>query len=129
MGRAFVDDDALRRIDRPFPRRALQDPPGIRVAGLPAGADAVRREIDVLGVILAVERRCHEAYDVHRRAAAPGRELAHVLALARAFRQLLRELADDVPQMMDLLLPRDVAAGAARELDVLLPAHDLPQRL
>src|SRR5260370_4041706 len=30
---------------------------------------------------------------------------------------------------MNLLLPRDVAAGAARELDVLVPAEYLPDRL
>ena len=41
----------------------------------------------------------------------------------------LRQLADDVAQVVDLLLPRDVAVGAARELDVLLPPHHLPDRL
>src|SRR2546425_3272161 len=33
-----------------------------------------------------------------------------------------------MPQMMNLLLPRDVALGSTRVLDVLLPAHHLPQR-
>ena len=42
---------------------------------------------------------------------------------------MLGDLADDVTQMVDLLLPGNVALGAARVLNVLLPAHDLPQRV
>src|SRR3989442_15702066 len=41
----------------------------------------------------------------------------------------MRELADDVAQAVDLLVARDVAVGAARVLDVLLPAEHVPDRL
>lgn len=42
---------------------------------------------------------------------------------------MLHQFADHMAQAVDLLLPRDVAAGTAGELDVLLPAHHLPDRL
>jgi hypothetical protein len=41
----------------------------------------------------------------------------------------LDQLADDMAQAVDLLLARNVAVGAAGELDVLLPAHHLPDRI
>src|SRR6267143_4319456 len=43
--------------------------------------------------------------------------------------QVMRELADDVAQAVDLLVASDVAVGAARVLDVLLPAEHVPDRL
>lgn len=42
---------------------------------------------------------------------------------------MLHQFADHMAQAVDLLLPRDVAAGTAGELDVFLPAHHLPDRL
>ena len=39
------------------------------------------------------------------------------------------QLADDMTQAVDLLLARDVAVGAAGELDVLLAPHHVPDRL
>ena len=42
---------------------------------------------------------------------------------------MLCQLADDMAQVMNLLLPRDMALGATRILNVLLPARHLPQRL
>ena len=44
-----------------------------------------------------------------------------------SFRRLcFHEFPDDVPQAVDLVLPRDVALGAACVLDVFLPAQHLP---
>ena len=66
------------------PRRALDHPPRVRVARLPARADAGRREVDVLRMILAVELRGNQPRDVHRRAAAPRRELLRLRRVARS---------------------------------------------
>ena len=54
--RIVVNDDAVDRFDRRTPRRSIEHPLRVLVAGLPASADAGGREINVLRVILAVER-------------------------------------------------------------------------
>src|SRR5437899_3143251 len=110
----IVDHYAVRRIDRRAPRRTLDHPPGIGVALAPPFTDPGRREVDVLRMILAVELRGNQARDVHGRSAPPRRELLRFRRVAGLLRQLLRELADDVAQMVDLLLPRDMACRPAR---------------
>src|SRR5258708_22234513 len=125
----MVDDDTFDRVDPRVPRRALDHVPRRRVAGLPAGPDAGCGEIDVLRLILAVESRRDQPQNVHRRPAAPRGELAHLRRVASLFRHLLGDLADDVAQMVDLLLPGDVALGAARLLYVSVSGHDLPHPL
>ena len=57
------------------------------------------------------------------------RHLAHKFGFAFAFRQTHSELGDDTPQVVNLLLPPNVTDGAARILDVLVTAQDLPDRL
>src|SRR5437868_3537130 len=49
--RIVVDDHALDRIDRGAPWRGSEHPLRVHVTGLPACADARRREVDVFGVI------------------------------------------------------------------------------
>src|SRR5688572_33400372 len=95
--------------------------------GLAAKADARGAEVQVLGEVLALERRREQAHHVHGGGAAPrGERLAFVLFIDW---KMAGELADHMPQMVNLLLARDVAVGAARVLDVLLARHDLPERL
>src|SRR5438876_1450396 len=124
-----VNNDALDRIDCRVPGLALQDASRCFVSRFPARANTCRSEVDVLGVVLAVEPGSHEPHDVHGGAAPPGRELAHFVGASRAFRHVLGKLADDVTQMMDLLLAGDVALGATCVLNVLVPSHHLPERL
>ena len=127
LRRVFVDDHALGRIDRPAPRRALEHPLRVGIAGLPAGADPARREVDVLGVVLAVDARrerratCIVVPQPQDASSFTSRSLVPLAAASS-------QLADHMAQAVDLLLPRDVAAGAAGELDVLLAAHHLPDR-
>src|SRR5260221_2890934 len=122
----FVDQRALQRIDVADPGLLGDDPLGMLVARLPAAADAGAREIDVLGVVLAVEPRRQQAHEMHRGGAAVAQEFAHFRIGALLVGEPIAKLADDVAQAMDLLLPHDVAFAAARVLDVLLPAEHLP---
>src|SRR5215472_17505710 len=124
-----VFDDALDRVRWHGPRRALEHPHRVGIAGVAADADAARREVDVLGVVLALHARREQVGDVHLGTAPPGRELLDFAVGLLGRRQLLGQLADDVAQTMDLLLASDVAVGAARVLDVLLARHHFPDRL
>src|SRR5438552_156135 len=125
----LVDDYALGRIDRLHPGSTIEHLTGVGIARLPTHAYAFGRKVDVLGVVLAVEVRCVQSRHVHGRTAAPAGQLAHCGRLARGLGHALGEFPDDVPQVVDLLLARDVALGAAGILDVLGPPHDLPDRL
>src|SRR5690242_17161442 len=98
------------------------------ITRLPASANSAWREIDILGVIFAVDLRRNQTRDMHRRFAAPRREFPDGGRVAVLLRYVLRDFEDDVAQMMDLLLPGDVAFRAARILDVFLPTHHFPQR-
>jgi hypothetical protein len=53
----LVDQDAAQRVDVAVPGLLLDRAPDIVVAGLPAPADAIGAEVDVLGVVLAIEPR------------------------------------------------------------------------
>src|SRR5689334_104736 len=112
--RIVVNDHAFDRIDRRAPRRGGEHAFRVLVARFPPRGDARGGEVDVLRVVLAVELRRDQAHDVHRRAAAPRRELLRLRTRAHVVGQPLRELADHVAQVMDLLLACDVAARAAR---------------
>ena len=105
LPRILVDQDAVGRR-RPA-RSTARDRACASYRRSPAcqrSADALRREVDVLRVVLAVELRRHQPRDVHRRAAAPRRELAHFRRAPHVLGQLVRELADHVTQVVDLLL-------------------------
>src|SRR5262245_23863064 len=96
MHGGLMDDHALGRVDRTLPWRALEYPLRVGVTGLPPRADAVCGEVDVFRVVLAVDRRRHEAHDMHCRTASPRRELAHFVRVASALRNPPGQLADDV---------------------------------
>ena len=66
---------------------------------------------------------------MHRGFASPRGEPAHGRRRAFGFRHVPGQLADHVAQPVNLLLARDVAVGAARVLDVLLPLRHLPDAL
>src|SRR5436190_10608872 len=117
----------LRVYGRP-PGCTFEHPLRILVTCLPPCTDARGREVDVLGVVLGVELRRDKSRDVHRRTAAPGGEFPGMWGIAETGRKLLRKLSDNVAQVVDLLLARDMALGPARELDVLLSSHHLPHR-
>ena len=112
-----------------FPRRLREHLARIDQSGFAPGADAGRREVDVLGVVLAASRGASRRTTCIVVLAAPRGEFLHVGGVAPRRRQLLRQFADDMAQPVDLLLARDVAVVAAGVLDVLLPAADLPDRL
>src|SRR3954463_3733651 len=125
----LVHHDAFHGIDRIVPRRALEHAPRVVDPGLPARPDAVGREVEVLEVVLARERRREEPHHMHHGGAAPGGELFALLGFFRIRRKVPRQLANHVAHAVDLLLTRDMAVGAARVVDVLLPSQNLPHRL
>ena len=88
--------------------------------------DAVGAEVDVLGMILALEARREQPDQMHRAAAAIGRELGDHRIAHCLLRQARGQLAHHVPEAMQLLLARHVAEAAAGILDILVPRHDLP---
>src|SRR3989454_10765203 len=127
--RVLMDDHAFHRVDRLLPWPAREHLLRVGVAGLAARGDAGGREVDVLGVVVALQLGGEEAHDVHRGAAAVAGMALEVGMAALLLGQVMRELADDVAQAVDLHVARDVAVGAARVLDVLLAAEHVPDRL
>lgn len=123
--RHAVHKDALQRIDLalpgPFRQRLLTQ----FEARFHAQTNAAGREIDVLGLILIGQVGGHQTHDVHHSAASPGTQR---LGMGVA-RQLPGELADDVAQMVQLLLPFDVRLCPAGKLDVFQAALDVPDAL
>src|SRR6266550_985532 len=80
--RVVVDDHALDGVDRRTPRSGFQHPFGVGVAGLPTRANTRWREVDVFGVVLAVDLRRNQTDDMHRRLASPRRKLLDLRRLA-----------------------------------------------
>src|SRR4051794_36830485 len=69
----FVQNDAGERIELTDPRRATQYLPCVGIPSVPALPDAGRTEIDVLGVVFAIELRSQQPDHVHlRRTAVTG---------------------------------------------------------
>src|SRR5262245_30740993 len=66
----LVQDHAFERITVVLPRLSLNGAHRIGVTCLPALADAVRAEVDVLGMVLIAEPRREQLHDVHARQAA-----------------------------------------------------------
>ena len=97
----------------------VSDASSADVARVAPHADAVRAEVDVLGVVLAFEPRRQQAHDMHLRAAAIACELAHLRAVAHILGKPLDQLADDVAHPVRLLLARDMACDAAGILNLL----------
>src|SRR4051794_29455074 len=81
-GSGLVQDEALDWVEVARPGLELEHPASVRVAGFAAPADTVGAEVDVLGVVLAFERRCQQADHVHAGQAAEAGKLLHVGFLA-----------------------------------------------
>jgi hypothetical protein len=105
--------EALDGIDLSFPRGVHEHSARIAIAGRPSRADAFAAEVDILGVVLSFERRGEEPDNIYARQASMTRHFAHEVGLTFAVRQTHGELGDDTPQAVNLLLPPDVADGAA----------------
>src|SRR4051812_50226781 len=68
----FVENEALQRIDVAGPRRLGEDALGVRVTRVPACTNAGWAEVDVLGMVLALQRRCPQADHPHAGPATKG---------------------------------------------------------
>src|SRR5436190_15868619 len=73
--RRLMQDHAFERIELALPCSTRERAPGRLIAGVPTHADAGRTEIDILGVIFAIELRRQQADYVHLCGAAEAREL------------------------------------------------------
>src|SRR6516162_6712913 len=122
----LVDDDAGQRVDVALPRLFGDDPPRLLVTGPPTGGDAGPREIDILGMILAVQPRRQQPYEVHRRVTTVRGPFPHRRIIACPRGEPHAELANDVAEPVDLLLPGDIAFAAPGVFNVLWPAKNLP---
>src|SRR5471032_1136807 len=73
----LMHDDPQRGIERPRPRGRLDAPPRRFKTSLPARRNALRREIEVLELVLARQGRRQQRNDLHDRAAAAGQQFTH----------------------------------------------------
>ncbi len=120
QGHRVVDHHAVRRIDPRRPRRALHHPLRVGVSRLPAGADAGRREIDVLRMILALELRGNQPRD------APPRNplTSRVTPISRAMRFTVATY--NIHKGFTQLKPADGDPRAARAAARALRRHPVP---
>ena len=96
-------------IELALPRRLGDQAARIGIAGFPPRADAGWTEVDILRVILAIDRRRQQANHVHAREAAIPCQVLHFSMLCRnCFRHALHQFGYDMSQPMQLLLPHDV---------------------
>ena len=121
-----MEDDAFYRVEITLPGCALECLHGGLISRVPAGADSIRGEVDVLGVVLVINARHQEADNMHLRDAAVAGQLAHHLAISLFGRYLLHQLADDMAQAVALLLTGDMAGDPTRILNVFLPVKNFP---
>src|SRR3954451_3739609 len=98
------------------------------ITGLPTLHDARTAEINILGVVLALELRGEQSHHMHPGRATVARPLAHRLAVAFGLGQPRGELVDDMAQLMGLLLARNVTRDPTGVLHVLMPVEDFRHR-
>lgn len=102
---------------------------GVLVAGLPAVMDSGRRKINVARVVFVIKTRRIELDDVHDRAATIAREFFDYWCIALVLGQPLHQLSNNMAQMMNLLLTRDVTKCPTGVLNLLMPRQNLSDRL
>src|SRR6266480_1996168 len=126
--RLLVKNDTRERIELADPGRAIEHGLGVGITAIPALHDAGWAEIDVLGVVLAIELRRQQPHDMHPRRAAVAGQFTYRLAVAFGLRQSGGELADDMAQTMRLLLARDMAGDPAGILHILVAVENFRHR-
>jgi hypothetical protein len=124
----LMDGNTPDRVRCLAPRSALEHAARRGVTGIPTGLQAVDAEIDILGVIVSARSLHLQLDDVHGGVATPLQELLHCGRLKLVGSHVEPELADDMSQMVNLTLPRQLTLGPARILNVFLPADHLPNR-
>ena len=85
-----------------------------------ARPDSAGAEVDVFGMVLAIDSWRQQPHDMHSSETAILCETANFRCLAQLLRYLLHQFGYDVPKPVQLLLPSGMADGTARVLDVLL---------
>ena len=105
----LVDHDARQRVNSAFPGPGRESLAGMIVASLPAALDARTREVDVLGVIFAVEPGRQEPNEMHESTTTVLGEIANDGVVAQLVRQAAGEFTHDVAKAMDLSLAGDMA--------------------
>src|SRR5260370_7605851 len=101
----LVKHNAGERIELADPGRARQYRSRMRIATVPALLDAIRAEVDVLGVGLAIKLRRKQAHHMHPGLAAIACQFARRSAPALGLGQDRATLVANGPQPLDLLLP------------------------
>src|SRR5262249_29264166 len=125
----FMEVKPLDWIDVRFPGRCLERPAGVAETGCPTPLNAVSTEVDVLGVIFAVEARREQAHDMHASEASIVRHLADELRLSFRLWNPFGQFGNDVAEAVDLFLSLYVGNRSARILNFLLTMHDPPDAL
>jgi hypothetical protein len=125
---AFMQVEAFGRIDLCFLWGIRKNTARIAITNRPAAADALSAEVDVLGVVLAFEGGARSRTTCMR-VRHPYAAISRTRLVSHSPSGKYGELGDDVPQAVNLLLPSNVANGAARILNVFLAVQNLPDRL
>ena len=92
----FVQDHPGEWIELAEPGLAREHRLGVSVPRVPTLLDAGGAEIDVLGVVLAIELRSKQLHHVHPGLAAIAYQLAHLWPVALGLGQSRCELIDDM---------------------------------
>ena len=91
-----MQDEAFDGIELALPRCLRDQAARIGIAGLPPRSDAGRTEVDILRVILAIERRREQANHVHAREAAISRQILYFRILTQLLRHTLHQFGYDM---------------------------------
>src|SRR6266436_5174338 len=77
----LVKNNARERIELASPGRTIENRPGMGISGLPSLPDAGRTEVDVLGVVLAIELRRQQPHHMHPRRTTVTGQFLHRIAV------------------------------------------------
>jgi hypothetical protein len=115
-----MKNDSLHRVKLTLPWGHGNNSARVSITGRAARPDSTGAEVDVFGVILAIDSWRQQPHDMHSGETAVLCETANFRCLAQLLRYVLNQFGYDMSKPVQLLLPNGMADGTARVLDVLL---------
>src|SRR5258708_32972555 len=95
-----MKNDPRERIELADPRRTIKHRPGVNITRVPALHDAGRTEIDVLGMVLAIELRRQQPHHMHPRRTTVTGQFRHRIAVTLSIWQSAGRVAEVITQTM-----------------------------
>src|SRR5438034_8966139 len=77
----LVENNTRERVELATPGRTIENRSGMGISGVPSLSDAGRTEVDVLGVVLAIELRRQKPHHMHPRRTTVTGQLLHRIAV------------------------------------------------